>query len=73
MKTWMLAALVAGFLAIPFEDALARGGGGRRGGFTGGGPRASRRTTKKNEKKLVERLQEQNRDAVLADALRDRA
>ena len=70
MKQWIWAALAVGLLAIPFEDASARGG--RRGGGISTGSRKSRRSGKKNQKKMIERMQDQNRLAVLADAARDR-
>ena len=74
MKKWILAAMALALLPTPFEEASARGG---RSGRSGGGSvrsaaRSSRRSSSKNRKKMVERLHEQNRDAVLADAARDR-
>ena len=70
MKKWIWTALAVGLLAIPFEDAAARGG--RRGGYSKAGSRPSRSTGKKGQKKLIERLQDQNREALLSDAARDR-
>ena len=72
MKKWMLAALVLGALALPLEEALARGGRGGRGRSISNGPRNARRSSKKGRSKMIERSQDQNRGALLSDAARDR-
>jgi hypothetical protein len=79
MKNWIPAAMALALLAIPFEAASARGGRGGGGGRAGRagpsistGPRARRGNNKKDQARMRERIQAENRDALLRDAERDR-